>query len=166
MHPTVYSPLIIRTICPSGALSVVCVSLCCHGLTTVSSLLSVAGPWSTWLPGLVLCRSWCQIIRWLATEPYHVSELVLAHWWLELGSVAEAVGPGILDLILSWWWMGPVLDTAGCSVRDVAKLLDPKEFKVSWSWCWSARRQSQVLGSLVARPWGSWSWCWPSSQWG
>lgn len=51
---------------------------------------------------------------------------MLAHWWLELGSVAEAVGPRILDLILSWWWMGPVLDTAGCGVRDVPKLLDPK----------------------------------------
>ena len=47
MHPTVYSPLIIRTICCSDALSVVCASLCCQGLTTVSSLLSVAGPWST-----------------------------------------------------------------------------------------------------------------------
>lgn len=73
-----------------------------------------------------MCRGWCQITRWLATEPYHVSELMLANWWLELGSVAEAVGPRILDLILSWWWMGPVLDTAGCGVRDVPKLLDPK----------------------------------------
>ena len=86
--------------------------------------------WAGWLcdqgsPGLALGWKWLGP-RSADCRACSVLRLMLAHWWLELGSVAEAVGPRILDLILSWWWMGPVLDTAGCGVRDVPKLLDPK----------------------------------------
>lgn len=89
MHATVYSSPIIRTICPSGALYVVCVSLCCNGLTTVSSLLSEAGLGPLDCQALSCVEVGARSQGWLATEPYHVSELMLAHWWLEPGSVVK-----------------------------------------------------------------------------
>lgn len=50
-----------------------CGFFCCGGLTTVGSLLEVAGSWSGWLPGPNLCHG-CQlqIVVWSTRQ--HVAE--------------------------------------------------------------------------------------------
>ena len=57
--PVVHSLLVARAICSGFVLCLGCGSFCLGKLTTVGSLICLAGLWSDWLLGLALCGG-CQ----------------------------------------------------------------------------------------------------------
>lgn len=57
-----------------------------------------------------------------------VPGLVLAHWWVKLGSgvgsATTVLGwPGVWDLVLACWWVGPVPGIASSGVWNVPRLV-------------------------------------------
>lgn len=82
---------------------------------------SCGWPLVCWLPGCALCDGCWP--RW--AEPGHettgcrasrVPGLLLAHWWVDLGSKLILAGSSVLDLMLACRWVGLVFDMADCEV--------------------------------------------------
>lgn len=43
----------------------------------------------------------------LAVKPLGFPGLVLAHWWIKLGTRVAGFGPKVLELMLACLWAGP-----------------------------------------------------------
>ena len=111
---------------------------------------------------------WALLFHWSGSEARGQS-------WV-LGWVV--VGPGVVGLVLTWWWMGLVSDMSSCGVQGVPMLplacwwvghnpgVAYWGCKVSGSWCHKAVRWRHFLGPLDVGPldvgpWKFWSWYWP-----
>lgn len=79
----------------------------------------VARPFLVWR---LLATEWQgRVVRQLAAKPREIPDLMLAHWWAELGSGVGCCG--VWDLMSACWWVGPVPYTDFYCSQDVPELV-------------------------------------------
>ena len=77
----------------------------CGGLTTVYTLVGMAGFQPNWLPGPTQCGG-CWPVVGMAGCRAQGYGLVPAHWLVEPGPGVIGGGPGVLELVSVCWWAG------------------------------------------------------------
>ena len=84
----------------------------------MGGLVGLVGLQYLWLPGPACAEAaGCWLVG-LGHESAgcRTPGLVPALWFVEPGPKLWLQGPGVPELVSDCWWVGPVPDTAGCSV--------------------------------------------------